>query len=128
YVEVRVREHAIFQRDGDDLHCEVPIRISQAALGDTVRVATLGGEAEIRIPAETQTGKLFRLRGKGVAPVRGGGAGDLMCKVVVETPVNLDKRQRELLEEFRKSLQSDTSHSPKASGWFEGMKRFFDDL
>ena len=128
YVEVRVREHDIFQRDGDDLHCEVPIRISQAALGDTVRVPTLKGEAEIRIPAETQTGKLFRLRGKGVAPVRGGGAGDLMCKVVVETPVNLDKRQRELLEEFRKSLQSDTSHSPKASGWFEGMKRFFDDL
>ncbi|MNL83434.1 Chaperone protein DnaJ [compost metagenome] len=71
---------------------------------------------------------MFRLRGKGVAPVRGGGAGDLMCRVVVETPVNLDKRQRELLDEFRKTLQNDGSHSPKASSWFEGMKRFFGDL
>jgi molecular chaperone DnaJ len=89
YVEVRVRPHHIFQRDGDDLHCEVPIRISQAALGDTVRVPTLGGEAEIRVPAETQTGKVFRLRDKGVKSVRSRAPGDLYCKVVVETPVNL---------------------------------------
>ncbi|WP_276532668.1 DnaJ C-terminal domain-containing protein, partial [Xylella fastidiosa] len=85
YVEVRVREHPIFQRDGDDLHCEVPVRISQAALGDIVRVATLDGEAEIRIPAETQSGKLFRLRGKGVRSVRSRTEGDLYCRIVVET-------------------------------------------
>ena len=128
YVQVHVREHEIFVRDGNDLYCEVPISFTTAALGGEIEVPTLDGRVKLKIPESTQTGKLFRLRGKGVAPVRGGGAGDLMCKVVVETPVNLDKRQRELLEEFRKSLQSDTSHSPKASGWFEGMKRFFDDL
>lgn len=128
YVVVNVREHPIFQRDGKHLYCEVPISFADAALGGELEVPTLDGRVKLKIPESTQTGKLFRLRGKGVAPVRGGGAGDLMCKVVVETPVNLDKRQRELLEEFRKSLQSDTSHSPKASGWFEGMKRFFDDL
>jgi hypothetical protein len=77
YIEIRIKQHEIFERDGDDLHCDVPIRISQAALGDTVRVATLGGEAEIRIPAETQTGKLFRLRGKGVRSVRSRSEGDL---------------------------------------------------
>ena len=100
YVEVRVRPHALFQRDGDDLHCEVPIRISQAALGDTVRMPTLGGEAELRIPAETQSGKVFRLRDKGVKSVRSRAPGDLYCKVAVETPVNLTAEQRELLEKF----------------------------
>ncbi len=99
-MEVRVREHPIFQRDGDDLHCEVPVRISQAALGDIVRVATLDGEAEIRIPAETQSGKLFRLRGKGVRSVRSRTEGDLYCRIVVETPVNLTAEQRKLLEQF----------------------------
>ena len=128
YVVVNVREHAIFQRDGKHLYCEVPISFADAALGGELEVPTLDGRVKLKIPEATQTGKLFRLRGKGVAPVRGGGAGDLMCRVVVETPVNLDKRQRELLEEFRSSLQGDSSHSPKASGWFEGVKRFFDDL
>src|SRR5690606_39839585 len=104
YVEVRVRPHAIFERDGDDLHCEVPIRISQAALGDVVRVPTLGGEAELRIPAETQSGKLFRLRGKGVRSVRSRAEGDLYCKVVVETPVNLTA------EQDRKSTRLNSSH------------------
>jgi molecular chaperone DnaJ len=128
YVVVNVREHPIFQRDGKHLYCEVPISFADAALGGELEVPTLDGRVKLKIPESTQTGKLFRLRGKGVAPVRGGGAGDLMCKVQVETPVNLSKRQRELLEEFRGSLQSDASHSPKASGWFEGMKRFFGDL
>ena len=104
YVEVRVREHDIFQRDGDDLHCEVPIRISQAALGDTVRVPTLEGEAEIRIPAETQTGKLFRLRGKGVKSVRSRSTGDLFCRVAVETPVNLTQRTARTDGEVRGDL------------------------
>lgn len=128
YVVVSVREHPIFQRDGKHLYCEVPISFADAALGGELEVPTLDGRVKLKIPEGTQTGKLFRLRGKGVAPVRGGAAGDLMCRVVVETPVNLSKRQRELLEEFRGSLQGNSSHSPKASGWFEGVKRFFDDL
>src|SRR5690606_13766377 len=113
YVGVSVREHSIFQRDGKHLYCEVPISFADAALGGELEVPTLDGRVKLKIPEGTQTGKLFRLRGKGVAPVRGGGAGDLMCKVAVETPVNLDKRQRELLDEFRKTLQSNSSHSPK---------------
>ncbi|WP_324614510.1 DnaJ C-terminal domain-containing protein, partial [Pseudomonas syringae] len=128
YVVINVREHAIFQRDGKHLFCEVPISFTDAALGGELEVPTLDGRVKLKIPEGTQTGKQFRLRGKGVAPVRGGGAGDLMCRVAVETPVNLSKRQRELLEEFRTSLENDESHSPKASGWFEGVKRFFGDL
>lgn len=128
YVVVNVREHAIFQRDGKHLYCEVPISFADAALGGELEVPTLDGRVKLKIPEGTQTGKMFRLRGKGVAPVRGGGAGDLMCKVAVETPVKLDKRQRELLDEFRKTLEGDSSHSPKANGWFEGVKRFFGDL
>ncbi|MDM8348203.1 molecular chaperone DnaJ [Pseudomonas sp. sp1636] len=128
YVVVNVREHAIFQRDGKHLYCEVPISFADAALGGELEVPTLDGRVKLKIPEGTQTGKLFRLRGKGVAPVRGGGAGDLMCRVAVETPISLDRRQRELLEEFRKTLQGDTRHSPKASGWFEGVKRFFGDV
>jgi molecular chaperone DnaJ len=128
YVVVNVREHPIFQRDGKHLFCEVPISFADAALGGELEVPTLDGRVKLKIPEGTQTGKQFRLRGKGVAPVRGGAAGDLLCRVAVETPVNLGKRQRELLDEFRKTLQSDSSHSPKASGWFEGVKRFFGDL
>jgi molecular chaperone DnaJ len=130
YVEVRVREHAIFQRDGDDLHCDVPIRISQAALGDTVRVPTLGGEAEIRVPAETQTGKLFRLRGKGVKSVRSRATGDLFCKVVVETPVNLTARQRELLEQFEATFVGEDArkHSPKSATFLDGVRGFWDRM
>ena len=127
YVEVRVREHAIFRRDGDDLHCEVPIRISQAALGDTVAVPTLDGEAEIRIPAETQGGKVFRLRGKGVRSVRSRSAGDLYCRAVVETPVNLTAEQRELLEKFEATFTgADVGrHSPRSATFLDGVKSFF---
>jgi len=130
YVEVRVREHAIFNRDGDDLHCEVPIRITQASLGDTVRVATLGGDAEIRIPAETQTGKLFRLRGKGVRSVRSRTPGDLYCRVVVETPVNLTAEQRKLLEQFEATFNGEEGrkHSPKSATFMDGVKGFWDRM
>ena len=130
YVEVRVRPHALFQRDGDDLHCEVPIRISQAALGDTVRVPTLGGEAELRIPAETQSGKVFRLRDKGVKSVRSRAPGDLYCKVAVETPVNLTTEQRELLEKFEATFVGEGArrHSPKTSTFLDGVKGFFDRI
>ena len=127
YVVVNVKPHDIFERDGRNLHCEVPISIIDATLGGELEVPTLDGRVMLKIPEGTQTGKLFRLRGKGVTPVRGGGVGDLMCKVVVETPVKLTKRQRELLEELRETLSGDESHSPRASGWFDGMKRFFGD-
>ena len=127
YVEVRVREHEIFRRDGDDLHCEVPIRISQAALGDVVNVPTLDGEAEIRIPAETQAGKVFRLRGKGVKSVRSRTAGDLYCRVVVETPINLTAEQRELLEKFEATFTGEEGrrHSPRSATFLDGVKSFF---
>ena len=127
YVEVRVREHEIFRRDGDDLHCEVPIRISQAALGDTVNVPTLDGEAEIRIPAETQAGRVFRLRGKGVRSVRSRTPGDLYCRVVVETPVNLNAEQRELLEKFEATFSGEDAsrHSPRSATFLDGVKSFF---
>jgi molecular chaperone DnaJ len=130
YVEVRVREHEFFVRDGDDLHCEVPIRISQAALGDTVRVPTLNGEAEIRIPAETQTGKVFRLRDKGVKSVRSRSVGDLYCKVVVETPVNITAEQRELMEKLDATFVGEGArrHSPKSSTFFDGVKGFWDRM
>lgn len=130
YVEVRVRPHPIFERDGDDLHCEVPIRISQAALGDSVRVPTLGGEVELRIPAETQSGRVFRLRDRGVKSVRSRHPGDLYCKVVVETPVNLTAEQRELLEKFEATFTGENArrHSPKSSTFLDGVKGFWDRM
>ena len=128
YVEVRVREHAIFQRDGDDLHCEIPLRFGQAALGAEIKVPTLEGEAEIKVPAETQTGKVFRLRGKGVKSVRSGRHGDLICRAVVETPVRLTGEQRELLQQFETTFSGANAakHSPRDSNWLDGVKRFWD--
>ena len=130
YVEIRVREHDIFQRDGDDLHCEVPIRFSQAALGDVIRVPTLGGEAEIRVPAETQTGRVFRLREKGVKSVRSRGTGDLYCRVVIETPVNLTSHQRELLQQFEATFSGEGArrHSPRSSTFIDGVKSFWERM
>lgn len=127
YVEIHVRKHAIFERDGANLYCEVPISISEAALGGDMEVPTLDGRVKLKIPAETQTGKLFRLRGKGVKPVRGHSVGDLMCRVVVETPVNLTSRQKELLAELQESLEG-KKHSPKSKGWFDGVKKFFGEI
>ena len=98
YVQIAVREHAIFSRDGKDLYCEVPISIADAVLGGELEVPTLGGRVKLKIPAETQTGRMFRLRGKGVSPVRGGGPGDLLCRVVVETPVKLTGEQKAMFE------------------------------
>ena len=129
YVVVSVREHKIFQRDGKNLYCEVPISFADAALGGELEVPTLDGRVKLKIPEGAQTGKLFRLRGEGVTPVRGGSAGDLLCRVVVETPVNLTKRQRELLEELRETLEVEGSNqSPRAKSWFEGVKNFFEDM
>ena len=130
YVEVRVRPHPIFERDGDDLHCEVPIRISQAALGDIVRVPTLGGEVVLRIPAETQSGRGFRLRDRGVKSVRSRAPGDLYCKVAVETPVNLTPEQRTLLEQFEASFTGEDArrHSPKSATFLDGVRGFWDRM
>lgn len=129
YVHMHVREHPIFQRDGSDLFCEVPVSIVTATLGGELEVPTLDGRVKLKIPAETQTGKLFRLRGKGVKSVRSNVNGDLLCKVSVETPVNLTKKQKELLKELEDSLKEDSvNHSPKASNWLDGVKKFFEDM
>jgi molecular chaperone DnaJ len=126
YVEVHVREHEIFERDGEHLSCEVPVSFAKAVLGGSVEVPTLEGAVSLKIPSETQTGQVFRLRNKGVKPVRGGSRGDLFCRVVVETPVNLTGEQRELLRKFEESLNKDASkHAPRGESFFEGVKRFF---
>ena len=131
YVEVAVRPHAIFERRGADLACEIPISYVAAALGGEVNVPTLGEQStlQLKIPDGTQSGKIFRLRGKGIRPVRGGAQGDLMVHVVVETPVGLNKRQKELLREFETSLRdSGRSHSPREQGWMDKVRGFFDRL
>jgi len=126
YVEISVKEHPIFERDGEHLSCEVPISFATAVLGGSVAVPTLEGDVTLKIPAETQSGRVFRLREKGVKPVRGGARGDLFCRVVVETPVKLTAEQRELLRNFDESLKGDgRSHTPREEGFFEGVRRFF---
>ncbi|EOD81526.1 Chaperone protein DnaJ [Grimontia indica] len=130
YVQVHVRDHHIFTRDGNNLYCEVPVSFTMAALGGEVEVPTLDGRVNLKVPTETQTGRMFRMRGKGVQSVRGGGLGDLICKLVVETPVNLSSKQKELLREFEESLGGSAAkkHKPKSEGFFDGVKKFFDDL
>ncbi|MCH9671414.1 MAG: molecular chaperone DnaJ [Gammaproteobacteria bacterium] len=129
YVEIAVRDHAIFTREDSHLFCEVPISFASATLGGELDVPTLDGRVKLKIPGETQTGKLFRLRGKGVKSVRASAPGDLLCRVVVETPVNLSRKQKELLTEFENSMSADgDAHSPRASSWFDGVKRFFEGM
>lgn len=127
YVQVNVLEHEFFQRDGKNLYCEVPISIFDACLGGELEVPTLDGRVKLKVPPETQTGKLFRMRGKGVVPVRGGTAGDLLCRVILETPVNLSKKQKDVLQELKDDMKSE-KHSPKQHSWFDGMKNFFGDM
>ena len=122
YVEVTVREHEIFQRDGADLYMDVPISIADAALGKEIEIPTLDGRVNLKVPEGTQTGKMFRLRGKGVKPVRTSMVGDLLCRVVVETPVNLTSRQRELLKELQESMDvEDIKSSPKKKSFFDRL-------
>ncbi len=129
YVELAVKEHPIFLRDGTNLYCEVPISFVTATLGGELEVPTLDGKVSLKVPGETQTGKLFRMRGKGVRSVRGGAAGDLVCKVVVETPVNLTAEQKAMLEAFDESVRgSKRTHDPKASTWLDAVKAFFEDI
>ena len=128
-MQIRVRPHPIFTRHGSDLLAEVPISISTAALGGELEIPTLDGRVKLKIPAETQSGKTFRLRGKGVRSVHDSGVGDLMCTVVVETPVHLNAKQKELLREFQQSLEAgDHQHNPKARSWLDGVKKFFEDM
>jgi len=129
YVQVNVRDHKIFVRDENNLYCEVPISFTVAALGGEIEVPTLEGKVKLKIPKETQTGKMFRLRGKGVKSVRSSVVGDLMCKVVIETPVNLSGVQKELLEQLETSIEGKKAHHrPKETGFFDGVKKFFEDL
>jgi molecular chaperone DnaJ len=126
YVEIHVREHPIFERDGEHLSCEVPVSFATAALGGSVSVPTLEGDVQLKVPAETQSGRVFRLRDKGVKPVRGGARGDLFCRVVVETPVHLTAQQRELIGQLEESLKAHAGrHAPREKGFLEGVKRFF---
>jgi molecular chaperone DnaJ len=126
YVEIQVREHAIFEREGEHLSCEVPVSFATAALGGSVSVPTLGGDVQLKIPAETQSGRVFRLRDKGVKPVRGGARGDLFCRVVIETPVHLSAEQRELIRSLEESLKAHAGkHAPRERSFLEGVKRFF---
>ena len=128
YVVISLKQHQVFQRDGADLHCEMPISYATAALGGELEIPTLDGHANINIPPETQTGQTFRLRNKGIRPVRGSAAGDLYCHVVVETPVKLTARQKELLRELESiSQENPDKHSPRAKGWFDKVKEFFGD-
>jgi molecular chaperone DnaJ len=129
YVQIHVKEHAIFKREDENLFCEVPISFVVAALGGELEIPTLDGRVKLQIPAETQTGKIFRLRGKGVTLPRSSARGDLLCRVEIETPVNLNAEQKELLRQFEKNCQEDKrDHSPRADSWFSGVKRFFENL
>ncbi|MFK7890638.1 MAG: molecular chaperone DnaJ [Granulosicoccus sp.] len=130
YVAIHVKPHPIFKRDGADLVCTVPIDFVTAALGGELEVPTLDGRVKLKIPAGTQSEKTFRLRGKGVKPVRGGAVGDLLAKVRIETPVHLNTEQRDLLSKFQETIGGSNAHkhSPQAHSWLDGVKKFFDDL
>ncbi|PWG61671.1 molecular chaperone DnaJ [Sediminicurvatus halobius] len=129
YVQIAVREHPIFKRDGADLRCEIPVSFPTAALGGDLEVPTLDGRVNLRVPPGTQSGKIFRIRGKGVTPVRGGAPGDLLCRVNVETPVNLTARQKELLEELADTLErGGEHHNPRGSSWLDSVKSFFENM
>lgn len=126
YIEIRIKEHDIFEREGDDLHCQVPVSFITAALGGEIEVPTLQGKAAIDIPEGTQAGKQFRLRGKGIKGVRSSYPGDLYCHIVVETPVKLTEYQRKLLRELEESLKKGGGkHSPNGESWTDKLKRFF---
>jgi molecular chaperone DnaJ len=126
YVVIHLREHGVFQRDGDDLHCEMPISFTQAALGGEIDIPTLDGSAKVKVPPETQTGQVFRLRGKGIKGVRSSYPGDLLCAVVVETPVRLTDKQKEILRELEDINRKDsTRHNPRAKSFMDKVREFF---
>jgi molecular chaperone DnaJ len=127
YVEIHIKPHAVFQREGDDLHCEMPISFTKAAIGGEIEVPTLTGKVSFTVPEGTQTGKTFRLKGKGIKGVRSGYAGDLFCHMIVETPVKLTDKQKDLLREFERSTnEGGAKHSPQSKGWMDKVKDFFE--
>ena len=128
YVEVRVKEHPVFKRQGADLYMDVPVSITDAALGKEVEIPTLDGKVKIKVAEGTQSGKLLRVRGKGVTPVRTTMKGDLICRIMVETPVNLTREQKDLLRQFQDTLDGDSKHhqSPKKKSFFEKLGDLFD--
>lgn len=129
YVHVNVKDHEIFTREGPDIFCEIPISFAAATLGRELEIPTLDGKVKLKIPPETQSGKLFRLRGKGVRSVRSSIKGDLLCRAVVETPVNLNRKQKDLLRQLDESMtEDDKRYCPRANRWFDGVKRFFDKM
>ena len=129
FVQINVRPHSIFVREESHLFCEVPINIITAALGGVLEVPTLTGRIKLKVPSETQTGKVFRIRNKGVKPVRGGAVGDLHCKIAVETPINLTSKQKDLLKTLEKSMrESNQRHSPRESSWVGKVKSFFETM
>jgi molecular chaperone DnaJ len=126
YIEIRIKQHDLFERDGDDLHCTMPVSMVTATLGGTIEVPTLGGKAEIELPEGTQHGKTFRLRGKGIKGVRSSYPGDLYCHIAVETPVKLTEHQKKLLKELDESLKKGGErHSPNAKSWTDRVKDLF---
>lgn len=129
YVQISVKPHDIFERDGNNLYCEVPISFATAALGGEIEAPTLDGRVKLKVAPETQSGRVFRLRGKGVKSVRQGNIGDLFCKVIVETPVNLNAEQKEYLRKLEESIEKNPKiHSPKSNTWVSRIKRFFEDM
>jgi len=129
YVEIRVKPHKIFEREGANLSCEIPVSFGTATLGGEVELPTLDGNVSLKIPPGTQSGKIFRLRGKGVTTVRDSRRGDLFAQVAVETPVHLTAEQRALLEKFETALKAGgEKHSPRAGGWLDTVKRFFERI
>jgi len=127
YIHINVKEHPIFVRDESNLYCEMPVSFSTAALGGELEVPTLDGRVKLKVPSETQTGKMFRIRAKGVKPVRGGAVGDLYCRVVVETPVNLNSEQKEILKQFEETMNH-AKHNPQSHSWLDKVKSFFEDI
>jgi molecular chaperone DnaJ len=129
YVDIAVQRHPIFARDGQDLRCEVPVSFATAALGGSIEVPTLDGQVALKIPPETQSGSVFRLRGKGVRVVRSSGIGDLFCHVQIETPVHLTEEQKDILRAFDESVSGGGArHNPKARTWFDGVREFFERM
>ncbi|MBP9722171.1 MAG: molecular chaperone DnaJ [Gammaproteobacteria bacterium] len=129
YVQIHLKEHDLFKRDGEDLYCDVPLSLATAALGGEVEIPTLQGKVKLKIPAETQSGKIFRLRGKGVPKIRTSSTGDLLCRIAVETPVNLSQEQKDLLMQLDASMQANKQkHSPTSVSWLQRAKQFIDNI
>lgn len=130
YVEVHLKPHPIFEREGKDLYCDVPINFTIAALGGELEVPTINGRVKLKVPPETQTGKAFRLRGMGMPSVRGGAPGDSICRIIIETPINLTTQQKTLLKEFDETLSTSNQkkHNPQVTSWFDKVRKFFEDM